>query len=262
MSAVSAGAVALSDWTKIRTIRSTTLSLLLTPVVCVGISYLFALMFGQSLSSMSPRQQADFDPLFVTFYSFTLGQLAIVVYGVQVVSSEYSSGTIRASLAAVPQRGLFYVCKLCAGALPAVGVSAVTALAAFHAAQAGLGQYAVSLDSEEVRKAVVGAFLYLPLMCLFAMGVAMILRNSALTLGTLLPLLFLGSMGLGNIPKVKTVAQYLPDQAGSVIMHFVGPEAGPRYDRDYGHWTGLGILAIWTAAAVIGGYVTLRRRDA
>jgi hypothetical protein len=52
------------------------------------------------------------------------------------------------------------------------------------------------------------------------------------------------------------------DQAGSVIMHIVGPPESPYFARDYGAWTGIGILALWTAAALIGGYLVLRHRDA
>lgn len=87
-------------------------------------------------------------------------------------------------------------------------------------------------------------------------------RSWVCSLGILLPLLFLGSQGLGNIPKLKTVAQYLPDQAGKVTMHLTGPPGDPRFGHDYGPWTGLGILALWTTAALLGGYLTLRRRDA
>ncbi|GII28631.1 hypothetical protein [Planotetraspora mira] len=67
---------------------------------------------------------------------------------------------------------------------------------------------------------------------------------------------------LGNIPKLRSVTQYLPDQVGMVIMHITGPQTEPRWARDYGPWTGIGLLALWAAAALIGGYLVLRRRDA
>jgi ABC-2 type transport system permease protein len=262
MSAMSARAVLTSDWTKIRTVRSTLWTLSLTFVIGVGLSYLLGISFRNSFPNLSRDQQEKFDPLFATFYSLTLAQLALVVFGVLVVSSEYSSGTIRASLLAVPRRGLFYGCKLLAAILPVIVVSLVTVLVTFATAQAGLGQYSTSLDADGVPRTLVGAVAYLTLICLFAMGMAMMLRSSTRSLAILLPLFFLGSQGLGNVPKVKTVTQYLPDQAGSVIMHIVGPPGDPRFARDYGAWTGMGILALWTAAALIGGYLVLRRRDA
>jgi len=77
----------------------------------------------------------------------------------------------------------------------------------------------------------------------------------------LLPLLFLGSQGLGNVPGVKAVAQFLPDEAGMAAMHVVGPAGDPRFGRPYGPWAGLGIMALWTAAALLAGYFAMRRRD-
>nr|WP_260407598.1 ABC transporter permease [Planomonospora venezuelensis] len=185
----------------------------------------------------------------------------MVVFGVLLVGGEYGSGTIRASLAAVPRRGLFYGGKVLAAAPLVLAVSAVTVLATFHAAQAGLGPYRISLGADGAPTAVVGACLYLTLICLFATGAATMLRSSAGSLAILLPILFLGSQGVGNLPQLKPVLQYLPDQAGMVIMHLTLP-GDPRFGRDYGPWTGMGILVLWTAAALIGGYLVMRRRDA
>jgi ABC-type transport system involved in multi-copper enzyme maturation permease subunit len=251
-------AVFVSEWTKIRTVRSTVWPLLLTFVIGAGLGHLFGLTFRNSFSAL----RGDFDPLFATFYSLTLGQLALVVFGVLIVSSEYSSGTIRASLMAVPRRGLFYAGKVLTGGLLAFGVSLVTVLVTFFTAQAGLGPYGISFGADGAIEATIGACLDLTLLCMFAMGVAAMLRNSTLSLGILLPIFFLGSQGLGNIPKLRSVTQYLPDQVGMVIMHIAGPQTEPRWARDYGPWTGIGLLALWAAAALIGGYLVLRRRDA
>ena len=183
------------------------------------------------------------------------------MFAVLTVTSEYSTGTISVSIAAMPRRGLFYGGKLLAATLPVTAVSLVTVLATFLSAQAALGPHRTTLGGDGVPRAITGAFLYLILISLFAMGVATMLRSSLFSLAVLLPLLFLGSQGLGNIPKVKTVTQYLPDQAGAVIMHLTGAPDDPRWARDYGPWTGMGILALWTAAALLGGYLLLRRRD-
>ncbi|MEV0808515.1 ABC transporter permease subunit [Micromonospora sp. NPDC050200] len=251
-------AVLAAELTKIRTVRSTGWTLTSGFVVCVGLAALVGLSFRNGPSD----PQRYFDPLFATFYSLTLGQLALVAFAVLVVSGEYRSGTIRASLAAVPRRGLFYGGKLVAGALVVSVVSLVTVVVTFVVAQPALGPRKTSLGADGVPQAMVGAWLYLTLICLFAMGVAAMLRSSALSLGILIPLLLLNSQGLGNIPKVKTVAQFLPDQAGWVIMHLAGPPDDPRWARAYGPWTGLGIVALWAVAALVGGYLVLRRRDA
>ncbi|GAB3153663.1 ABC transporter permease subunit [Micromonospora sonneratiae] len=255
---MSAAAVLTAEWTKIRTLRSTSWLLLLGCALCVGL----AALFGFSFRTPSPTESAHFDPLFATFYSLTLGQLALVAFAVLAVGGEYGSGTIRTSLAAVPRRGVFYGGKVLVAALLVAGVSLVTVLVTFFVAQATLGPRGTTLGTDGVPQAIIGAWLYLTLICLFAMGVATMLRSSALSLGILIPLLFLGGQGLGNVPKLKTVTQFLPDQAGWVIMHLAGPPDDPRWARAYGAWTGLGIVALWAAAALVGGYLVLRRRDA
>ncbi|WP_199430063.1 ABC transporter permease subunit [Qaidamihabitans albus] len=256
-----AGRAVVAEWTKIRSVRSTAWTLLLALVLSVGLGYALGRTF-RDISGLSREQQEAFDPLYPTFYSLMLGQLALVAFAVLVVSSEYTSGTIRASLAAVPWRGRFYGAKVLAGTLVAAAAALVTVTATFYAAQAGLGPRAVSLGGDRVVFAAVGACFYLTLICVIAMGVAAMLRSSALSLAILLPLLFLGSQGLGNVPKVKTVTQYLPDQAGMVLMHLTGPADDPRFGPEYGQWGAVGILVLWTAAALVGGYLVLRRRDA
>src|SRR5262245_54328988 len=203
-----------AEWIKLRSLRSSVVTMVLTFVLSAGLAYLVGLSFRTTFAHMPPDQQANFDPLFATFYSLTIGQLALVVLAVFVVTGEYSTTTIVASLTAVPRRGMFYAAKVLAGALLAAAVATVTVPATFAAGQAGLGPHGTSIAAHGVPVAIVGAWLYLTLIYLFATGLAALLRSAIPTLGILLPLLLLGSQGLGNVPKVKTVAQYLPDQAG------------------------------------------------
>jgi ABC-2 type transport system permease protein len=250
-----------AEWIKIRSVRSTTWSVVLTVALSVGLAYLVGRSFRTTFAHLPANEQAGWDPLFATFYSLTIGQLALVVLAVFVVTGEYSTGTIRTSLTAIPRRGLFYAAKVLTGTLLTAPVAVVTVLATFAAAHIGLGPHGTSLHAHGVPVAVTGACLYLILIYLFATGLATLLRGAIPTLGILLPLLFLGSQGLGNVPKLKTATQYLPDQAGLVIMHLVGQANDPRFGRPYGAWTGMGIMALWTATALLAGYLALRRRD-
>ncbi|WP_117212120.1 ABC transporter permease subunit [Allorhizocola rhizosphaerae] len=239
-----------AELTKIRTLRSTFWVFLATFALCVGLGFLIGLSFRNIAD-------AGADSLFASFYAVTLGQIALVVFGVFVISSEYSSGTIHASLAATPRRGRFFLAKLAATTPVVLVLSLVTIVSMFFAARAGLGPRAVPFDA----RGVAGATVYLTLICLFATGVATMLRSAAGSLAILLPLLFLGSQGLGNIPKVKTITQYLPDQTAWVIMHLTGPPGSAQFERPYGPWTGLALTALWTLAALLGGYAVLRKRD-
>ncbi|GAA2108750.1 ABC transporter permease subunit [Actinomadura alba] len=259
--AASLAAVSHAEWIKMRTVRSTVWALLLTPLVSVGLGWLVARGLRSGFENGTAEWRGSFDPVHWGFYSLTLGQLAIVVFGVLLVGGEYGSGTIRASLAVVPRRGALYWAKVLAGTSAAFACALVTAFVTFFVAQAAFGPYGVSLGAGGALRATVGACLYLTLMCAFAIGVAAMLRSSAAALGILMPLLFLGSQGLGNVPKVKVVLQYLPDQAGFVITQVIPPD-DPRFARDYGPWGGLAVLVAWVVVALIGGYLVLRRRDA
>ncbi|MDG4787289.1 ABC transporter permease subunit [Micromonospora sp. WMMD1102] len=252
------GAVLLAELTKIRTLRSTVWTLLPTVVLGVGVS----LLAGLSFATQSPAQRLDFDPLFPAFYGLTLGQLPLVVFGILVMAGEYSSGTIRVTLLAVPRRGHCYLGKVLGTALLAAAVALPTVLVCFFAAQAALGRYGVGLGAEGALPALVGGFLHLVLLCLFALGVAAMLRSPVRALAVLLPIFFLGSQGLGNIPGLRKVTQYLPDQTSWVILHLAGSQDEARWARDYGAWTGIALLLLWTAASLLGGYLVLRRRDA
>src|SRR5690348_17032610 len=115
-----------AEWIKIRSVRSTTWSVVLTLVISIGLAYLVGFSFRANFTSLPQNQQVNFDPLFPTFYSLTFGQLALVVLAVFVVTSEYSTGTIRTSVTAVPRRGLFYTAKVLTGVLLAAAVAVVT----------------------------------------------------------------------------------------------------------------------------------------
>src|SRR5262249_13441414 len=160
-----------------------------------------------------------------------------------------------------PRRALFYAAKVLTGAPLAAAVAVVTVIATFAAAQAGLGPHHTSLNAAGVPTAATGACLYLTLIYLFATGLATLLRGAIPTLGILLPLFFLGAQGRGNVPNLKPVTQSLRDQAGQVIMHIVGQANNPRFARPYGPWTGIGLMALWTATALLAGYLAMRRRD-
>lgn len=251
--------VVRSEWTKIRSVASTVWTLSLAVVVTIALGMLISALSRNEFDSMSARDRLDFDPTFISFAGMSLGQLAMIVFGVLVVSNEYSTGMIRASLAAVPRRGTFLFSKLAVATALALVVGMATGFAAFFLGQAMLGEHKAHIGDDGVLRAVIGGGLYMTLIALFSMGVAVMLRSPMLSLGILMPFFFLISNILGNVDATKKVGRFLPDQAGSRIMQVVPPLDD---DTPYGPWGGLGIMALWVAAAVAGGYVLLRRRDA
>ncbi|MEU6312093.1 ABC transporter permease subunit [Streptomyces sp. NPDC047014] len=254
-------AVLRSEWTKIRTVASTTWTLVAALVVTVGISAALCAAANATFDDMPREQQITFDPTLTSFAGMVLGQLAMIVFGVLVVGTEYSTGMIRTSLAAVPARGTFLLGKLTVATVLALVVGLVTSFLSFFLGQAILGDRSIGLGEDNVLRAVVGAGLYMAMIALFSMGATAILRSSVLAICILVPFFLLISNILGAVSATRKVGQYLPDQAGSKIMQVV-PEGMDSGTTPYGPWGGFGIMLLWVAASVIGGYLVLRKRDA
>ncbi|CAL9533331.1 ABC transporter permease [Streptomyces sp. enrichment culture] len=254
-------AVLQSEWTKIRTVASTVWTLASALVVTVAVGAALSALMRAQFDNLPEFERAAFDPTLISFSGMMLGQLAMVVFGVLVVGTEYSSGMIRTSLAAVPRRGLFLYGKIVVAGLLALAVGLVTSFLSFFVGQALLGEHRTSIDEENVLRAVIGGGLYMGLIALFSMGVTAMLRSSMLALGILVPFFFLVSQILSLVPGARDVARYFPDQAGSKIMQVV-PNAMGQDPSPYGPWGGLGIMVLWVVAALAGGYLVLKNRDA
>jgi ABC-2 type transport system permease protein len=239
---MSVKAVLHSEWMKIRTLRSLLIALLSGLVATAGISAL--------ASATHDGKESDFDPVFHSFFGLHFGQIAAVSFGVLAVGHEYTGGGIRVWLAAVPRRGLYYGCKLTVVGLCALAVGLVTGFASLLGGQALLGDEGVGPGAPGALRAGVGCGVYLALLTVLASGVAAVLRNSVGALALLVPVVSFLSPVFG----ATSATRFLPDQAGQQVLH-TAPE-GPL-----GAWTGLGVLALYTAGAVFGGRLAIERRD-
>ncbi|OIV37646.1 hypothetical protein BIV57_09735 [Mangrovactinospora gilvigrisea] len=246
-----------AEWTKAVTLRSTLACAALAPLLAAALGVLLGHEFGGHALRSGPAV----DPLFPCLYGLTLAQIPLVALGVLLTGGENRSGTIGAALLATPRRGTLHTAKALAVTAMATPLAAATVAASFLAARAGLGRRAPAWTDPAVPAALAGAVLYLVLICLLGAAAGTLLAGTAAPLGVLLPLLLLGSQGLGNIPGLRAVTQYLPDQTAQPLLHLAGPQSVPNFHRDYGPWTGLGLTAAWTAAALLAARLALRRRD-
>jgi ABC-type transport system involved in multi-copper enzyme maturation permease subunit len=233
-----------SEWLKVRTAPSLAGNLSAVLVATVGIGALVTAFLGEAESD-----NPGFEPVPFSFFGLNFGQVAAICFGVLAVAGEYGHGTIRLSLAAVPRRETFYGAKLAVVGGLALAVGLPTGLATVAVGQALLDERGVGLGDPGVLRAGFGCGIYLALLALLSAGAAAAVRSTAAALGLLVPLVFLIS------PVVGEDAWFLPDRAGQQVLHPV-PE-GPL-----GAWTGMAVMAAWTAAALCAGLIVLRRRDA
>ncbi|MFF6878629.1 MULTISPECIES: ABC transporter permease [unclassified Streptomyces] len=234
-----------SEWLKIRTLRSLTAVLPALFAATVAFS---------AIAGVSDASDPGFDPLFAALSGVIPGQIAAISFGAMAVSSEFHQGALRLSLAAVPRRGRWFAAKAAVIAVPALLAGLVTALAALLVGRAGLGSAADTLSTGEQVRGVVGCGVYLMLMALFAAGLAALLRSGVATLSLLIPFILVVSFVIGD--ATGTVADFLPDKAGQLVLResYGGASLGP--------WSGLAVTALWTAAALLAGAWSVRRRDA
>ncbi|MFF5982495.1 ABC transporter permease [Streptomyces olindensis] len=233
-----------SEWLKIRTLRSLPGALLALFAATTAFS---------AIAGVSETSDPGFDPLFTALSGVIPGQIAAVAFGAVAVSTEFHSGALRLTLAAVPRRGRWFAAKAAVIAVPALLTGWLTALTALLLARAGLGTAADGLSTGEQVRGVVGCGVYLMLMALFAAGLAALLRSGVATLSLMVPFILVVSFVIGD--ATGTVADFLPDKAGQLVLH-------ETHEGTLGPWSGLAVTALWTAAALLAGAWRLRRRDA
>ena len=197
-----------------------------------------------------------YDPTAASFYALPFAQLALAVGGVLAWSSEYSTGTIRASLTAVPRRGRFLAAKAAVFTLVALAVSEATTFGCFLTAQPLLAANAghATLGQPHVIRAIVGTGIDLALIGLLGLALGGLLRHAAPAIAVIVALLFIPYEATEALPG--WLQKYLPTLAGAQVSNVTpAPNALPA-------WAGLGLMAAFTAAVLAAALVRLRTADA
>ncbi len=259
------GHLLAAEWTKIRSVRSTVWTLILFVVITIGLTALLSWLITSSWNGprAAPRDaRIAIDPVgFILGAGLNLGQLTICVLGVLVISTEYSTGVIRASLLAVPRRLPMLAAKAVVLAALLFVVAELVCFCSFFIGSAILhSRVPVSLSDHNVTRAVVGAGLALTVLGLFSMGIGGIIRHTAGAVTTAIGITFVLPILAGLLPGSwgAHVNGYLPEQAGSVVAQAQAPAGGNVLSA----WEGFGVFCIWTALALVACAILLRRRDA
>ncbi|MCQ9131947.1 MULTISPECIES: ABC transporter permease [Streptomyces] len=257
------GNLMLSEWTKIRSVRSTVWSLAILVVFTLVFTALFLKMGIANWDKTDPAQQAEMrlDPTGTILGSgILLSQLAVCVLGVMAIASEYSTGMIRSSLLAVPRRVPVLAAKGAVFALLVLAAGELTSFGSFFIGAPIMDDKApVAIGDPGVLRAVVGCGVYLALLGLFALAVGAIVRHTAASITVVIGFVLVITPMAGLLPggAGERIHAWLPTQAGFMIT-----QQAPRSGDLLGPWEGLGVLALWTAALLAVAVVQLRRRDA
>jgi ABC-2 type transport system permease protein len=240
------------EWRKLRTIRSTYWILLVFAVGMVGAAVLNG---GQDPLQPAP----SYDPTQDALSGIALGQLAIGILGVLSLSSEFTTGSIRATFAAVPRRGRVLAAKTGVMAALTLAAGEMLAFAAFAAFQGAAphGAPHVSLGQPGVLRAVLLAGVYPCLVGLIGIGLAALIRYTAGAIAVLVGLVFVLPLVLLPLGEHGTVEKFLPWMIALNSLTAVKPVAGSLPAV-----AGLGMLCLYAAVMLAAGGWALARRDA
>ncbi|HTW21492.1 MAG TPA: ABC transporter permease [Mycobacteriales bacterium] len=249
-----------SEWTKLRSVRSTYWSILIAIVLGVGLSAAIAGATEHAYPQMSASDRATFDPTSTSTAGLFFAQLALGVLAVLAVSSEYSTGTIRTTVAATPQRGYVVAAKAFVLAVLSFVVATAIGFIAFFIGQAIFTGHNlnVTLSQPGVLRAVLGVGLYMAGLALLAIGLALIVRHTAGAITVLVGIVFLLPVVLGALPRSwhHNLVRFLPANAGGSITQVI-------YDHytNLAPWAGFGVFLLWVALFIGVGWYLLRTRD-
>jgi ABC-2 type transport system permease protein len=253
------GGAVRSELTKIRSTRSTYWALLAVIVATVGFGALASFATAQHPQGLGPgfdATQRSLDGLYIS-------QLIIAVLGALTITSEYSTGMIRTSLAAQPRRGTVLAAKGIVFTAVALVTSLVTTFAAFFLGQALMSgkHLGTTLGQPNVLRAVIGGALFLTACGLLSFGLGLILRHTAGAITAAIGLLFVLTVLIQFLPDSwqAHADKWVPALSGAGIWQTVGPAPhGPLLSA----WAGFAVLAGYAVVAVAGGAVVFFRRDA
>jgi hypothetical protein len=247
-----------SEWTKLRTQPGALWSLLSAATLIVAFGILYSLL----RAARPPHGAAvsSFDPVSVSLAGVQLAQIAAGVLGILLITSEYASGLIRTTLAAVPRRLPTLWGKAAVLAAVVVTASVPTALAAFLAGQSILGRQhlSVSLGDPGVIRAVIGSALYLAVAGLLGLALGTLLRSTAGGISALFGLLFAIPIVVGFLPGglADEIGKYLPGAAGLAVV-----TVRPDPATSLAPWTGFGVFCAYAVMLLGFAAVRMRRGD-
>lgn len=251
-----------SEWIKMRSVRSIVITLLASVVVVIGIGVVAASVKAGNITttgqSAARGQALGSDSTGISLAGVQLAQLIVAIVGVLLVTSEYSTGSIRSTLAAVPRRWPMVLGKVIVFGAATFVVELVAVFIAFFAGQAILGSKGVSLGDSGVLQAVIGAAIFLTGTGLLGVALGFLLRSTASGIAVAVGAFFLlpGILNLFSTSVQDAIRPYLPSSAGTSLTSVT-------HSSDYlNYWPALLSLVIYVVVLTAAALLRMMRSDA
>ncbi|BAU86149.1 ABC transporter integral membrane protein [Streptomyces laurentii] len=245
-----------SEWTKIRSVRSTmwTLGTMVLLMVLIGL--------GVALVASSAAGESSSDSaLALGFFGLLPASICVMTLGVLTISSEFGTGMIRTTLTACPSRARVLTAKALIFFLLVFTLVTVVAavLGAMQVAMVG----SATPSAAEWLRATVGAGLYLALLGLLALGVGAIVRHSAGAITVMIGVLLLPLVAALFMfsEAMRPLQELLSTYAIPSQMIALYSDTAPFGDSGPAGWEPVLIMAGLAAAALGAAYALLGNRD-
>jgi ABC-2 type transport system permease protein len=258
---VTQGRVVRSEWIKFRSLRSTLYTLLVAVVLMIGIGALFSAVTASQYHTFSVADKATFSAVSTSLTGISFAVIAFGVLGVLLMSGEYSTGMIRASLTAVPRRLPVLWGKLAVFAGAIFSVSLVASFISFFLGQALLSGHhlSVAITAPGALRSVIGAALYVTVAGMIGLALGALLRNTAAGISTFVGVFFVIPPLTGLLPASVSdhLTKYLPSNAGEALW---GGTNGAQ--SALSPWTGFALLCGYAVILIAAAAWRLRSADA
>lgn len=269
------GRILRSEWIKVTTVPSTVILLVITLVVMVGLSALYAWQLAVSVGFMadaSPEMQAQMggvtlddmreDAKLAPASGYIFGQLLIASLAVVLIASEWGTGMIRSTMVAVPKRIPALLAKNLVIAVAAFVLGAGAALISYFIAQPILAaeNLEFALSDEGVWRSILNTGTYLALIAVISMAIGTLLRNTAGGVVTAIGLFFVVPVIVVNLIQgladwIPDAARFLPTNAGEMMMEF------SPIDGQFTPLEGGLVMAAWAVVLLVASLLVTKRRD-
>ncbi len=250
-----------SEFFKFRTVRATFIGLATFIVLTIGLGVLITLVIRSNWSHRSAIDRLAFDPVSTSLVGVFFAQFAVGVIGARFITSEFASGSIRTSLAAVPQRVHLVLAKVIVLFISFLVLSEIVVFVAFEVGQAiyKSGHLpSASLSDSTVLRSVIMAGIYLMLLALIGFGLGLLLRTTSMTISIYVTLLLIIPIIVNFLPSSwqNDITRYLPSNLGQAMTTPNTPS------NSFAWGTSSVVLLIYVVAIVGSGTYMLTRRDA
>jgi ABC-2 type transport system permease protein len=249
-----------AEWIKFRTVRSSIMGVAVTVLLTVGLGVLITTLVRTHWSQFSALRVATFDPVSSSLRGSLFAQFAVGVIGTLFITSEYTSGSIRTTLTAVPNRVRLIASKVIVLFVTVLIVGEFVCFAAFLIGQRiYLGVVpTASIANGTVLRSVILAGIYLTLLGLFAFALGLIFRQSAAAISVFVSLLLI----------VPIIGFFFPQSWQNDFMRFEPSTLGVSMQspfapsNTFGAWSATLVLLLYVVGTMILALILFQRRDA